>query len=78
MGWNALHLNAMDGNVDNIHEEIYKKGTVVQEHTELVSGNFSELVPTMCEIASSSSNSTLGFAFSYSTTRRHARKCPFH
>lgn len=36
MGWNALHVNSMEGKVDNIHEEIYKKGTIVMEKTELV------------------------------------------
>mmetsp|Transcript_39793 Transcript_39793/g.77923 ORF Transcript_39793/g.77923 Transcript_39793/m.77923 type:complete len:167 (-) Transcript_39793:308-808(-) len=35
MGWNALHLRAMEGNVEIIHEEIYKKGTVVKERAEL-------------------------------------------
>uniref|UniRef100_A0A6U4KGG9 Uncharacterized protein n=1 Tax=Hemiselmis andersenii TaxID=464988 RepID=A0A6U4KGG9_HEMAN len=35
MGWNALHLRAMEGNVEVIHEEIYKKGTVVRERAEL-------------------------------------------
>jgi hypothetical protein len=35
-GWNALHLKAMEGNVEVIHEEIYKKGTIVRQKTELV------------------------------------------
>jgi len=34
-GWNALHLKAMEGNVEVIHEEIYKKGTIVRQKTEL-------------------------------------------
>jgi hypothetical protein len=36
MGWNNLHQFAMENKVDQIHDDIYKKGTIVREATELV------------------------------------------
>lgn len=36
MGWNMLHQFAMENKVDAIHDDIYKKGTIVRESTELV------------------------------------------
>ena len=37
MGWNSLHAVCVQGKANEIEEEVMKKGTIVDEKSELVS-----------------------------------------